>query len=117
MRLAVAVLALWVVSNSAFSKSTGAPAVKKSEQGICHERGSATYKRTKHFESYDTLEACLASGGRVAKNAAADRDDEQSSGSGSSWLGTIGKKVAVIVGMLVIVGGAFLLSRRRAPPQ
>jgi hypothetical protein len=91
--------------------------VKKSDQGICHQRGSATYKRTKHFAPYDSMDACLASGGRVARNAAADGDGADKPG--ASWLTGIGMKAVVIIGMLVIVGGAFFLSRRsgaRTPP-
>jgi hypothetical protein len=120
MRHAVACLALLIVASGGLAQSAGAPAIKKSEQGICHERGSPTYKRTKHFEPYDTMEACLASGGRAAKNAVADGDDRDRSGAaGSSWLSVIGKKALVIIGMLVIVASAFLLSRRRGapPPQ
>ena len=92
------------------------PEVKKSEQGICHERGSGAYKRTKHYESFDSMQLCLASGGRVAKNAEVGGEaDETTRSGGSSWLGNIGGKIALIVGTLVIVGGAFLLSRRRGP--
>ena len=88
--------------------------MKKSEQGICHERGSAIYKRTRHYESFDSMDACIASGGRLAKSTAADDAAADSSDGGPSWLGKVGGKIAVIVGMLIIVGGAFLLSRRRS---
>ena len=112
-------LSTLVLISLAFAPMTLAaaePAVKKSEQGICHERGSATYKRTKHYDSFDTMDACLASGGRLAKNAPLEGSDGEKPGdSGSSWLGKIGGKIVVIIGMLVIVGGAFLLSRRRSP--
>jgi len=115
MRHVIAAFAFLVLSCAAVAQSSGAPAVKKSEQGICHARGSATYKRTKHFEPYDTMDACLASGGRLAKNAAVEgAEDEGSGGSGSGWLSGLGGKIAMIVGMLVVVAGAFLLSRRRS---
>jgi hypothetical protein len=40
--------------------------VKKSASGICHESQSRFYAKLKHFTSYDTLKACLDSGGHVA---------------------------------------------------
>ena len=49
------------------SQSTTAPPVKKSKSGICHDTTSSYYKRTKHFTPYETLEECLASGGRLPK--------------------------------------------------
>lgn len=41
--------------------------VKKSTSGICHDSSSASYIRTKSFESFSTIEACLESGGRLPK--------------------------------------------------
>ena len=41
--------------------------VKKSTSGICHDSSSASYNRTKSFESFSTIEACLESGGRLPK--------------------------------------------------
>ena len=47
------------------SAPTTPPAVvKKSRSGICHTPESRWYERTTHFEPYDSLEACVASGGR-----------------------------------------------------
>jgi hypothetical protein len=42
--------------------------VKKSKSGICHDASSRYYKRTKRFTAFDSLEGCLASGGRLPKN-------------------------------------------------
>jgi hypothetical protein len=109
----ISMLVLLLGSSVALAQSAGQPAVKKSEPGICHARGTATYERTKHFEPYDTMDACLASGGRVAKNAPGNAG-EKLDARGSSWLGAIGRKALAIVGILVVVGGAFLMSRRRA---
>lgn len=109
----ILVFTLLLASSVALAEGLDAPAVKKSEQGICHERGTAIYKRTKHFEPYDTMDACLASGGRVAKNAPGEGSEGSSAG-GSSWSGAIGKKALAILGILVVVGGAFLMSRRRS---
>ena len=41
------------------------PAVKKSRRGICHERSTIAYIQTIYFEEFDSLEACLADGGRL----------------------------------------------------
>jgi micrococcal nuclease len=43
------------------------PAVKKSKSGICHQKGSEYYDQTKNFTAYETLQACLDSGGRMSK--------------------------------------------------
>jgi endonuclease YncB( thermonuclease family) len=42
--------------------------VKKSRNNICHEPSSTSYKATTDFESFATIEACLASGGRRPGN-------------------------------------------------
>jgi len=52
-----------VVSPPARGPASGV--VKRSKSGICHAPGSAYYARTVHFTSFETLEACLASGGRM----------------------------------------------------
>jgi hypothetical protein len=44
-------------------------AVKKSFSGICHDESSASFKRTKNFTPYDSVSACIASGGRLPKGA------------------------------------------------
>jgi hypothetical protein len=41
------------------------PAVKMSRSGICHERGTVHYVQTIYFQPYDSMEACLAAGGRL----------------------------------------------------
>ncbi len=43
------------------------PPVKKSKSGICHNQQSRSYKRTKSFAPFDTVEECLESGGRLPK--------------------------------------------------
>jgi hypothetical protein len=40
--------------------------VKKSNSGVCHLPGGASYERTRQFTPYKTIEACVASGGRLA---------------------------------------------------
>lgn len=46
------------------------PAVKKSRNDVCHERGTHVYGQTRHFTPFATLDACLKSGGRLPKNVA-----------------------------------------------
>ena len=43
--------------------------VKKSQSGICHGPDSVHYERTEKFIPYDSMEACLASGGRESRGA------------------------------------------------
>ena len=58
-----------MVASSVFAQDAANPLVKKSQSGICHERGAGNYAQTRQFEPYDTMEACLASGGRRAIGA------------------------------------------------
>ncbi|MFM2479816.1 hypothetical protein ABUE20_00370 [Celerinatantimonas sp. YJH-8] len=54
-------LILGIFSIGAFADE---PPVKKSKSGICHARGSTYYAKTKHYTSFQTMDACLKSGGR-----------------------------------------------------
>jgi micrococcal nuclease len=57
-------------SGSSTSSGTGTSSdgvVKKSRSDICHAPGTTYYSRTTNFTPYDTLDACLASGGRLPK--------------------------------------------------
>lgn len=40
------------------------PKVKKSNARTCYEKGSSSYNGIKTFTPYDSMEACLKSGGR-----------------------------------------------------
>lgn len=42
--------------------------VKKSSSGICHDRYSDWYERTKNYTEYGSLAACLETGGRLPRN-------------------------------------------------
>lgn len=56
--------------NSTYSGGTsnsGSGVVKKSSTGICHAPGTTYYNKTKNFTSYETVEDCLNSGGRLPK--------------------------------------------------
>lgn len=56
--------ALALLSVEAIAQQGTAPNVKKSRQGICHESGTVSYIQTIYFESYESLQACIDSGGR-----------------------------------------------------
>ncbi|WP_220465309.1 MULTISPECIES: HNH endonuclease family protein [unclassified Colwellia] len=45
-----------------------ADTIKKSNSGICHDKYSSYYDRTKDFQSFSTIKGCLDSGGRLPKN-------------------------------------------------
>lgn len=41
--------------------------IKKSNSGICHEKKSQYYSKTKNFKPFKTMKECLDSGGRLPK--------------------------------------------------
>jgi len=41
--------------------------VKKSNSGICHAPGTTYYSRTTNYTTYNSIDECLASGGRLPK--------------------------------------------------
>ena len=41
--------------------------MKKSNSGMCHSPRSIWYERTKHYSAFDSLKACLDSGGTLPK--------------------------------------------------
>jgi hypothetical protein len=43
------------------------PIVKKSDSGICHDKNSASYERTKKFTEFKTVDECVNSGGTLPK--------------------------------------------------
>ncbi|OYD24767.1 hypothetical protein B6S09_08860 [Oceanimonas baumannii] len=43
------------------------PQVKKSKTNICHPKGGRYYHKTKNYTPYNSMEACIQSGGRAAK--------------------------------------------------
>jgi hypothetical protein len=86
----------------ALAQDASEPPVKKSHSGICHERGYGHYNQTRQFEPYDTMEACLASGGRRAENVPTpeERAREAESKGSSGWL----KKGGFIAAALALMG-------------
>lgn len=65
LRVGYIVLFVVILSYSSFARSE---LVKKSKSGICHDTHSSYYDRTKNFTSFNTLESCINSGGRLPKN-------------------------------------------------
>lgn len=45
-----------------------AQVIKNSNSGICHPPQSSYYERTKNFRSFESLQSCLDSGGRLPAN-------------------------------------------------
>ena len=43
------------------------PIVKKSDSGICHDKNSPSYERTKKFTEFKTVDECVKSGGTLPK--------------------------------------------------
>ncbi|MFA0356915.1 HNH endonuclease family protein [Vibrio breoganii] len=62
IRAAIAITAFLVINPAQ------ANVVKLSNSGICHDTTSSSYNRTKNFTPFNSLEACLDSGGRLPKN-------------------------------------------------
>ena len=61
-------LPLLAISSSA-DESTE-PNVKKSNARVCYEKGSAQYGDIKTYTSFDSLEDCQLSGGRISPDSA-----------------------------------------------
>jgi hypothetical protein len=57
------------------------PPVKRSRSGVCHFKGERGYEQTIYFIAFESLDACLQSGGRMpgqkgAKGDVAREDDK-----------------------------------------
>ena len=50
---------------------SASPVVKRSSSGICHPVHSAWYNRTTTFKAFDSVSACLNSGGRLPRGISA----------------------------------------------
>ena len=61
------ILTILILLASCDNIQTDNPNVKKSTSNICHEKGSQYYKQTKKFESFNSIEDCLNSGGRLPR--------------------------------------------------
>jgi 5-methylcytosine-specific restriction endonuclease McrA len=76
-------LALTVTFGSIAATSSNEAKVKLSSSGICHDKSSASFNRTKNYQAFDTVAGCIAQGGRLPKaktkaiNTATDEAIEQ----------------------------------------
>src|SRR5688572_7885446 len=49
--------------------SAGAPAVKLSRDGICHDAASQYYSKLKEYQGFDSMNSCIAAGGQQRSTA------------------------------------------------
>ena len=65
----MSVFCLTIMAGSVFADENNPP-VKMSKSEICHATDSSSYKRTKNFTAFDTLEDCLGNSekARLPKN-------------------------------------------------
>ncbi len=56
-----------VPTKSIATSSTNFPSVKKSLTGLCHALGTRYYTQTLNYTGYNSIGACLASGGKLPK--------------------------------------------------
>ena len=89
----VAVLAITV----GVLDEAAAQAVKKSGSGICHCPGGQFYDRTSNFTAFETIDACLASGGREPKRGQGECSTASSSDPGNTNIGITDKAAAEVV--------------------
>lgn len=47
------------------------PAVKKSDNGICHDKSSPSFANTKKFTAFNSMDECVKSGGKAPAGQAA----------------------------------------------
>lgn len=58
---------LVIIIALSFNASAHANVIKMSNSGLCHPPQSSWYDRTKNYQTFDSLEACLNSGGELPK--------------------------------------------------
>ncbi len=56
-----------VIAGLSFSSTANADVVKLSNSGLCHPPQSSWYERTKNYQAFDSVAACLDSGGELPK--------------------------------------------------
>jgi hypothetical protein len=64
----VVALAVAVLMPITVAAAAPQPPVKKSTSGICHDASSASYASTKHYQSFQSLDECLKSAGRLPRS-------------------------------------------------
>jgi hypothetical protein len=51
------------------------PIVKQSTSGICHDKNSSSYSRTKNYMAFDSIAACIEGDGRLPKSQTKQIDE------------------------------------------
>lgn len=64
---------------------TSAEVVKKTPSGICHPPASPYYGRTENFRTFNSVEECLTSGGRLPKRLAQNQSNLSTEDSSQSY--------------------------------
>jgi hypothetical protein len=54
-------------ANKAAAPAAPVEVVKKSDSGICHDKTSPSYEKTKKFTPFNSMDECIKSGGRAPK--------------------------------------------------
>ena len=96
-------IALWLVLIGVFAVATAVAenastqAVKKSGSGVCHCLGGQFYDRTSNYTPFETIDACLASGGREPKRGQGDCSQGMSNNVGDPNADTDSNVVAGVV--------------------
>ena len=68
-------LALGISFGSCAANPDIEPLVKQSSSGICHDKSSGSYNRTKNFTPFDSIATCIDAGGRLPKGKTYQVDD------------------------------------------
>jgi len=69
IRAGLLALGLLATAPASFAAASPEAAIKKSRAGICHAHGTPGYEQTRRFKPFDSIEACLKSGGRLPKTS------------------------------------------------
>jgi len=59
--------------------------VKKTSSGICHPPASSYYERTQKFKPFESVDACLTSGGRLPNRLAKNQSTQSVAGSSKTY--------------------------------
>jgi hypothetical protein len=72
MKKIISILLVFILTHTVALKADTpvkkeADIIKKSSSGICHDKKSSYYEKTKKFKPFKTMKECLDSGGRLPK--------------------------------------------------
>ena len=73
--------------NNASSKETE-PTVKQSNSGLCHDASSRSYKRTKTYTAYNSMDSCIKAGGKPYKGyqSSFDKAEQEANEEGRNFV-------------------------------